>query len=79
LIEDIAGGVLRALSRVLLWLLLDVLIDIVIYGYGYITLKIFTLGRYPKQYGAERNFSIFAGVVAILATACFIVYWQNLR
>ena len=77
MIEDIAGGVVRALWRVLLWLLLDVLIDIIIYGYGYITLKIVTLGRYPKQYGAERNFAIFAGFVAILATICLILYWQH--
>lgn len=75
--DFIPEGVLRMLWQLLRYLLIDVCIDIVIYGYGYLSLKIFTLGRYPKLYGTERHVAISAGIVALLVTVALIVYWQQ--
>ncbi len=77
LLDNIAEGLWRVCFSVFKTLLIDVLIDIVIYGYGYLMLKVFTLGRYPKLYGAERSYCIAAGLVAVVTTLCLIVYLQQ--
>ncbi len=75
--DFIPEGVLRVLWQILRYLLIDLCIDVVIYGYGYLSLKIFSLGRYPKLYGTERNAAILAGIVAMLVTVALILYWQQ--
>ncbi len=75
--DFIPEGVLRVLWQILRYLLIDLCIDVVIYGYGYLSLKIFSLGRYPKLYGTERKAAISAGLVAMLVTVALILYWQQ--
>ena len=75
--EYIPDGFLRVLWQILRYLLIDLCIDMLIHGYGYLTLKIFSLGRYPKLYGTERNVAILAGIVAMLVTVALILYWHN--
>lgn len=77
LTEYIPEGLLRVLWQLLRYLLIDLCIDILIYGYGYLILKIITLGRYPKLHGTERSYCIVAGVISVVATICVLLYWQH--
>lgn len=46
--EEVVEGIGRLILRIIKWLIIDALVEFIIQGIGYITLKVITLGRYPR-------------------------------
>ena len=72
--EEIVEGLGRLIFRTIKWILIEVFIEIFIYGYGYVTLKVVTLGRYPKSGRDDETICIIAGIVSIVLTLFLIAY-----
>lgn len=53
--DDMVGGVYYLIVRGLLWFVMNVLFKTVCWSVGWITLKILTLGRCPKQHSNEEK------------------------
>ncbi|MEP1446118.1 MAG: hypothetical protein ABJK37_08415 [Paraglaciecola sp.] len=70
--EEVVGGFGLLILRGLKWLVITALVEFLIYWYGYITLKILTLGHYPKLGEDSETMCIITGVVSIALTIVLI-------
>jgi len=64
--EEIVGGTISFLLRVFVWIIIDLLFDIVCWGLGWAVLKLVTVGKYPDKNTSENTVSIVGAVVFIL-------------
>jgi len=48
-IDDLAGGLIQAIARFFGWVILDILLEIVFYWIGKISLRIISFGKYPPR------------------------------
>ena len=62
--EDIAEGIGRFFLSILRWIFIDAILEFFIRGLGYISLKIITLGRYPRP-GRDEGRCVIAGFVSL--------------
>ena len=82
MLENIAEGFFQAIGRVIGYLFVDFLFNIVFYYTGWSILKFITLGRYPPQpepYGwgpkpHSRGFVIFVGFFAWLVVFIYTIH-----
>ena len=70
--EEVVGGFGLLILRGVKWLVITALVEFLIYGYGYITLKILTLGQYPKPNEDSETMCIITGVISIALTIVLI-------
>ncbi|MCF6435848.1 MULTISPECIES: hypothetical protein [Pseudoalteromonas] len=61
--EEVTEGLFRGIARFIKWLFIDMLIQSIFYGCGYATLKVVTLGTYPKPNRIHEGLCIAVGVV----------------
>ena len=69
--EEVVEGVGRLIFRTIKWLIIDALVEFVIQGIGHITLKIITLGRYPRP-NRDEGRTVLTGLITI-ALIVFVV------
>ncbi len=82
MLEEIAEGFFQAIGRVIGYLFVDFLFNIVFYYTGWLILKLVTLGRYPPKpepYGwaprpHSRGFVIFIGSCAWLVVLIYAIH-----
>lgn len=74
--EEVAEGLFRGIARLIKWIVIDILIQFFVYGYGYVTLKIVTLGAYPKANRDNENLCVFSGIISIAVTIGLIAYFN---
>ncbi len=74
--EEVVEGFGRVIFRVIKWLIIDAILEFVIYGYGYITLKIVTFGKYPRP-NKDEGRTITTGIISIIATLLLIAYFYH--
>ena len=72
--EDLAEVVGRGILNLIKWIVIDVFIELFIRGYGYLTLKIITLGKYPKQDQNNDTLCIVAGFIFFVFTIAIIMF-----
>ena len=72
--EEIAEGFGRGILRFIKWIIINVFIEFFVYGYGYLTLKILTLGGYPKPNRDNEILCVIAGLISIAATIGVIAF-----
>lgn len=72
--EEIIGGIFHIIGRFLIWFFLDIFFQVVCWGLGWGTLKIITLGQYPKKQTSEEAVAI-AGFIALLLPIIFITFY----
>ena len=72
--EEVAEGLFRGIARLIKWIIIDILIQLFIHGYGYVTLKVLTLGKYPKPNTDNEGICIITGLISIAATIGVIAY-----
>ena len=69
-IDGVAEGVIRVVAKFLGYIIMQIIIEIVLYYIGKVALRIITLGKYPPKVGGEysEGFVQFVGflVVAVL-------------
>ncbi|WP_334062765.1 hypothetical protein [Alteromonas genovensis] len=70
--EEVVEGFGRFALRIIKWIVIQALIEGIVYGYGYVTLKIFTLGKYPRS-NKDEGRSFIAGCVSIVATFMLLI------
>ena len=49
-LDDLAGGLLQGIGRFIVYLVVDILLEIVFYFIGKYSLRILTVGKYPPKY-----------------------------
>ena len=74
--EEVVEGFGRVIFRVIKWFIIDAILEFVIYGYGYITLKIVTFGKYPRP-NKDEGRTIATGIISIIATLFLIAYFYQ--
>lgn len=72
--EEVVGGMLHFIIRVLAWFLIDIFFQVVCWGIGWATLKIITLGQYPKKHTSEEAVSLVGFVILLLPIIGFTLY-----
>lgn len=72
--EDLAEGVGRGILNLTKWIVIDVFIELFIHGYGYLTLKIITLGKHPKPDQNNDTLCVTAGFISFVITIAIIMY-----
>lgn len=76
-IDGVAEGVIRVIAKFLGYIVMQIIIEMVLYVIGKVTLRIITLGKYPPKVGEEylEGFVQFVGfiVVAILFGSLLII------
>jgi hypothetical protein len=75
--EEVAEGLGRAFFRLLKWIIIDALIEFFVYGYGYVTLKIITIGKYPKPNQNNDGLCIVSGIISIAVTIGIIMLFNS--
>lgn len=71
-----ASGLGRFALRMLKWLLIEAVLEVVIYWYGRFTLKVLTLGNYPQKHDEAETRCIVAGIFsAIITIAATAMVW----
>ena len=74
--EEVVGGFGLLILRGLKWLVITALVEFLIYWYGFITLKIFTLGQFPKSGEDSETTCIITGVISIVITLVLIAVFN---
>tara|TARA_B110000467_G_C17887737_1_gene248181 strand:- start:189 stop:422 length:234 start_codon:yes stop_codon:yes gene_type:complete len=72
--EDLAEGIGRGFLNLIKWIIIDVFIELFIHGYGYLTLKILTLGKYPKLNKNNDTLCVISGFISFAVTIAIIMY-----
>ena len=72
--EEIAEGIGRGFLRVMKWIIIELFIDLFLHGYGYLTLKIITLGKYPKPDRDNESLCVISGFISFVITIAIIMY-----
>ena len=72
--EEIAEGIGKGFLRIIKWIIIDAFIEIFVHGYGYLTLKVLTLGKYPKAEQNNDTLFIVSGLISIVITIVIIMY-----
>ena len=62
--EEVAEGIGRFFLNILRWFFIDAILEFFIRGLGYISLKIVTLGKYPRK-GRDEGCRLIAGFVTL--------------
>jgi hypothetical protein len=71
LIEGLGRGIIDFFK----WFSITALVDSVIYGFGYVVVKILTLGRYPLSNKDNQGLCIVAGLISfIIIIGCLAMY-----
>lgn len=63
--EDVVEGIGRVILRIIKWLVIETLVETVIYWYGRLVLNVLTLGRYPPRHDDAETPCILTGIAAI--------------
>jgi len=71
--EELVEGLGRGILNIIKWIVIDLFIDIFVHGYGYVTLKILTVGKYPKADQDNDTLCIISGLLSIAATIAVIM------
>lgn len=62
--EEFAGGIGRFFLDVIKWIFKVAILEFFIRGVGYISLKIVTIGKFPRK-GKDQEWSVIAGIVTL--------------
>jgi len=74
--EAIAEAVFPVLGRILGYIFLDLIGQIICYSIGFVTVKIFTLGRHPKTFfppGSDSGQEIYVILVGIAVSILIFI------
>lgn len=63
--EEVVEGLFRGVARLIKWIIIDILIQFCVYGYGYVTLKIVTVGIYPKENRDNESLCVLSGIISV--------------
>ncbi len=80
MLDNIAEGFFGVIGRGLLYIFVDILLEIVFYFIGYPIVKIITFGKCPKSknssfLGVEKNYDGMVGVVGLFATVAGVLVY----
>jgi hypothetical protein len=64
--EEVAEGIGRFFLNILRWIFVDAILEFFIRGLGYISLKIVTLGKYPRKNRDEGRCAIAGFITLVL-------------
>lgn len=74
MLDEVLDGLGRSLSKLFKWLLIDFVIDFLFHRLGYVTLKILTLGKYPKSRQDNKILCSLVGVGAFVVMILLYVW-----
>jgi len=68
-IEDLAGGLFRIIGKIVAYVVVQLILEILLYAIGWVTLKAFTLGKYPPNRESKHSegFVQFVGFLIIVS------------
>jgi len=74
--EEIIGGIIQFIGRFFIWFFLDIFFQVICWGIGWCTLKIITLGKYPKKQTSEKAVAILGFIVLLLKLIGIVIYFN---
>jgi len=77
--EEVVEGIGKGILRFIKWVIIDLFVELFLYGYGYLTLKISTLGKYPKPNKNNENLCSTVGFIALVITIILIAVFNNAK
>lgn len=72
--EEIALGILQIVARIIVWIFVEFFVQIVCWSIGWGTLKVLTLGRYPKEETEEDKIALVGFFMLLLVIVGFTLY-----
>ena len=72
--EEIALGLLQITARIIGWFLIDIFVHVGCWSIGWVTMKIFTLGHYPKKETNEDKIALVGFFMLLLVIVGFTMY-----
>ena len=76
-LDDVAVGLFKVIGKLIVYLVIDVLLEIVFYFLGKAVLQIVTLGKYPPKIDKEHShgFVQFVGflVIVLIITGLYFI------
>ncbi|KGJ98565.1 hypothetical protein [Thalassotalea sp. ND16A] len=76
--EEIVEGFGRGIFRIIKWILIDAFVEFFLYGYGYVSLKIATFGKYPKPGRDNETLCIVTGLISVAVTIVLIIWFGSI-
>ncbi len=73
--EEILGGIFYFIGRFFIWFFLDIFFQVICWSIGWGTLKVITLGQYPKKQTSEELVAIIGFIVLILPVIGLTFYY----
>jgi hypothetical protein len=73
-IIEVAG---RGFLRVVKWIIIDAFIEFFLYFVGYVTLKVVTFGKYPKENRDNDTLCCVTGAVVLLFVVAVIAIYNS--
>lgn len=72
--DELVEGVGKGFFRFLKWIIIDAFIEFFVYGYGWLILKIITLGKYPKPNHNNDTLCCIVGLISIIVTIGIVMF-----
>lgn len=75
--EDVGFSFVRLVLQFFKWLIIDAFIEFILYGYGYLILKLITFGKYPKANCDNYALCITTGLLSVVLTIASIAFFNG--
>ncbi len=75
--EDVVEGLGRLIVRFIKWMIIEAIIETVLYWCGRIVLKVFTFGNYPRKEDDAEAPCVITGIIAIIAAVAAVVMFYQ--
>jgi len=74
--EEIVGGIIHLIARIIGWFFIEVFLQVFCWGIGWVSLKLFTFGHYPKKDTKEDTVSFVGFIMILLSIAGLTFYFH---
>ena len=73
-VEEIGVGILGAIARFIGWLIIEIFLQVICWGIGWVFLKAVSLGQYPSK-GSNQEIVIAVGlIIFLIPVIVFAIY-----
>ena len=75
-VEEIGVGVLGAIARFIGWLIIEIFLQVICWGIGWVFLKAVSLGQYPSK-DSNQEIVIALGLIIFLTPVIVFAIYAN--
>lgn len=75
-VEEVGVGILGAIARFIGWLIIEILLQIICWGIGWVFIKAVSLGQYPSK-GSNQEVVIAVGLIIFLIPVIVFAFYAS--